>query len=258
MAKNDTNAALSSAPVAPAIAPSAYPDNIEFDAIAAMESETFHYDIPSGDVLDKLAILRTIKADIAAENAENAGTMQEAQARKARLERRFDAAVLAVSELLSSVPAKLVQARLHMEYGGKVDSNGKASKTIPAGDGEAFLKAGKAYRDVSLYVETGKIPESWTRGAGTRAEIAELLDESDRQELWLEVTGKSKIAVSDTVTRFFRDLTPKARPLWMNPEKLNDMAETLYLNEEYIRDDKELRLAYETLFAAFKAVTAER
>jgi len=227
-----------------------------FDVAEALAAERFEYIVPEGDTLARLTILQTIHDDIALALNGASQTVMEAKALEAQTLRRKDAGVLAVAELLETIPSRVVQASLHRVYGGKLVS-GKTSKTIPDGDGETFLKAAKAYRDVVAYATDGIIPESWTRGAGTRGAIAELLPQADRVELLNEVNGRSKVNVSDTVTRFFRDLAPTASPVWANPDKLNEIAENILVNAEYIAENAEIVRAYRTLIAAFNSAVKD-
>ena len=228
----------------------------EFHVPAAIAAKATAYEIPEGTALEKLAVIAAIRRDI--EAAENAGfdSRQEATAHDALVATKRDYGVLAVAELLASVPARVVQAALHKEYGGKSVA-GKVSKTIPDGDGEAFLKAAKAYRDVCDYCDKGIIPESWSRGTSQRGEIAALLEPVDRAALAVAVSEGAKIRVSDTVTRFFRDFTPKAAPTWANPDKLQEIAENILVNADYVREYPELRAAYLSVLAAFNEATKD-
>lgn len=235
----------------PAIEANAAP---EFHAPTAIMAGAAPYEIPQGTALEKLAVIATIHADIANAETNGAGTMAEAAAHNAVIASKRDYGVLAVAELLNSVPVRVVQAALHKEYGGKIVS-GKTSRTIPDGDGEAFLKAAKAYQDVVNYCDKGIIPESWSRGTSQRAEIAALLEPTDRAALAVAVSEGAKIRVSDTVTRFFRDFTPKPAPVWANPDKLQEIAENILVNAEYVREYPELRTAYLSLIAAFNEAT---
>lgn len=231
-------------------------ENTELDPVEVIATATTVYNVPEGDALSRLTVINTIRQDIEATEADDYATAEEAKARSARLVSKKDAAVMAVAELLTSLPSRVVQAKLHAVYGGKL-SQGKPSKTIPAGDGDAFLKAAKAYNAAITFIETGAVPESWSQGKSLRGEIAAMLDDSDKAALRDEIENKSKIAVSDTITRFFRDLTPKAAPLHLNAEKLNELAENILVNAEYISQSPELRIAYATIVEAFRSLPAE-
>lgn len=230
-----------------------------FDAIEAAETAEISFEVPEGSTLEKLAVLAEIQSAIDVAEMAGADTMQDARAVSIRTLRIRDAGVLAVANLLETIPDKVVQAKLHNLYGGTVDSNGKVSKTTPAGDGGKLLKAAKAYRDAMNYCEHGTIPASWEQGAGKRGAIAELLSANERAELATLIEQASKINVSDTVSKFFRGFAGPAIPAWMNQDKLREMAEQLLVNAEYMADDNEerheLRQAYRVLIAAFNDVT---
>lgn len=219
-----------------------------------IDAETFTYAIEGDSPLAKLDVINRFHADIQAAEIGNHSTVANAAALQASVLRRKDAAVLAIAELLCTVPEALVKARMHKEYGGTINNQGKESPTTPNDGG--LLKAAIAYRGAMTFCNGGTIPASWAHGKGTRAEIAELLDESDKAELALEIESKSKVGVSDVISRFFRELTPKAAPTWRNIEKLEEMATILYANAEYVADNPELVAAYEKLAAAARDCVA--
>jgi hypothetical protein len=230
----------------------------EMDELYAAEQEAVEYAIPEGDTLERLNVVRTIQSDIEAFEASHTDAVKSKTAFDTRLLKRKDAGVLAIASLLETIPARVVQAKLHQVYGGKLDAKGKASKTTPAGDGDAFLKAAKAYRDASLYIEKGIIPEAWSRGSGQRAAIAEMLDSNDKALLKADIEAKSKIAVSDTITRFFKDYTPRQAPLFMNAEKLQALAEEILVNAEYISGEESLVSEYAALVETIKTVLPKK
>ena len=228
-------------------------------AVDMLEREETAFEITGDTSLERLSVIGTIKATLDTVKGEGEGNATLAKAHAERQMRWLDAGVLAVAALLSELPLVVVQAKLHQVYGGKPTAK-SVSKTIPNGDGEKLLKAAKAYNEVIAFVEEGTVPEAWKRESKStgiaRADIADMLDSDMRSELLTEVQAKSKINVSDTVSRYFKELTPRAAPLWMNATKIDELTDTLLVNAEYLASEEaeHIRASYARLSRVFAEI----
>lgn len=224
-----------------------------------LEQEEAAFEITGETSLERLSVIANIKATLDTVSNEGHGSSELAKAHAERQMRWLDAGVLAVSALLTELPLVVVQAKLHQVYGGKPTAK-SVSKTIPNGDGEKLLKAAKAYNEVLAFVAEGTVPEAWKRESKStgiaRADIADMLDSDMRSELLAEVQAKSKINVSDTVSRYFKELTPRAAPLWMNATKIDELTDTLLVNAEYLASEEAeyIRAAYTRLSRVFAEI----
>lgn len=224
-----------------------------------LEQEESAFEITGETSLERLSVIANIKATLDTISNDGHGSNELAKAHSERQMRWLDAGVLAVAALLTELPLVVVQAKLHQVYGGKPTAK-SVSKTIPNGDGEKLLKAAKAYNEVLAFVAEGTVPEAWKRESKStgiaRADIADMLDADMRSELLDEVQAKSKINVSDTVSRYFKELTPRAAPLWMNATKIDELTDTLLVNADYLASEEAeyIRAAYTRLSRVFAEI----